>query len=337
MILMLRFTIAILATLLALGIGAHAWRQRSFGVACLALWMSAVALSGWSLVLLVGPRGFLTPSGVLLMGFLTTLGAPLLLGYVNFAVRGIRLHWAWFMPFAAFSIASLVLGTRLNLLFGPIPVILTEFCYTAVAWLVWLCHAKPRSSQMVVMGVLAAVTAIHVGQAASILDFLGYINYRPIRQMPLIIHCVWFATLLVMALNHSPFVRRLAPGWSPSSSDADRTLFERIERLMKEDQPWSDPLFDVGAMARKLDSYPNAVSRAISRAGNTTFYDYVNTHRIREVERLLTDPEESRFKIEAIGRQAGFRARSTFFKLFRQHTGFTPSEYRSNHATSLNG
>lgn len=336
MILMLRFTIALLATLLAFGIGAHAWRQRSFGVACLALWMSAVALSGWSLVFLVGPRGFLSPSGVLVMGLLTTLGAPLLLGYVTFAVRGTRLHWAWFLPFAAFAIASLVLGTRLNLLYGPIPVILTEFCYTAVAWLVWLRHAKPRSSQMAVMGVLIAVTAIHVGQAASILDFLGYIDYRPIRQMPLVIHCLWFATLLVMALNHSPLLRKLAPGWTPTTSDADRTLFERIERLMKEDRPWSDPLFDVGTLARRLDSYPNAVSRALGRAGNTNFYDYVNNHRIREAERLLTDPEESRFKIEAIGRQAGFRARSTFFKLFRQRTGLTPAEYRANRATGLN-
>ena len=334
---MLRFTIAILATLLALGIAAHAWRQRSVGVACLALWMTTVALAGWTLVFLIGPRGILVPTGFTLMGLLTLLGAPLLLGYVTFAVRGIRLHWAWFLPFAVFAMASLVLGARVNALFGAIPVILIEFCYTAVAWFVWLRHARPRSSQVAVMGVLIAVTAIHVGQAASILDYLGYINYRPIRQMPLIILCLWLATLLVVALTSSPMVRRLAPAWTPSSSDADRTLFERIEKLMKEDRPWSDPLFDVGAMARKLDSYPNAVSKALVRAGNTTFYDYVNSHRIREAERLLTDPEESRFKIEAIGRQAGFRARSTFFKLFRQHTGLTPSEYRSNHATGLNG
>jgi hypothetical protein len=37
MILMLHLTVALLATLLACGIGAYAWRQRSFGVGCLAL------------------------------------------------------------------------------------------------------------------------------------------------------------------------------------------------------------------------------------------------------------------------------------------------------------
>jgi len=85
-----------------------------------------------------------------------------------------------------------------------------------------------------------------------------------------------------------------------------------------------------------LGTYPSAVSRALGRAGNTAFYDYVNEYRVREAQRLLTDPVESRFKVEALGRQAGFRARSTFFKLFRQHTGVTPAEYRASHATGRN-
>ena len=92
------------------------------------------------------------------------------------------------------------------------------------------------------------------------------------------------------------------------------------------------PRFRVGAMARMLGTYPSAVSRARGRAGSRAFYDYVNDCRVREAQRLLTDPLESRFKVEALGRQAGFRARSTFFKLFRQHTGLTPAEYRTSHS-----
>ena len=53
MTILLRVTIAVLATLLLAGFGAHAWRQRSFGVACLALWMATVALSAWAMVLAI--------------------------------------------------------------------------------------------------------------------------------------------------------------------------------------------------------------------------------------------------------------------------------------------
>ena len=100
-------------------------------------------------------------------------------------------------------------------------------------------------------------------------------------------------------------------------------------KLMRESRPWSDPDFDVGGLAQLLGTHANAVSRALSRAGGTTFYRFVNDYRLREAARLLADPRESRIKIEALGRQAGFGARSTFFKLFRQHTGLTPAEYRA--------
>jgi AraC-like DNA-binding protein len=329
MVLILRFTVALLATLFFCGISLHAWRQRSFGVACLALWMGALAVSAWLLVLAIFPNGRLTPTGMLVTGLLTTLSGPLLLGYVIYAVRGMRLRWAWFLPFVIQAMAAAVLGRQLNLYASSIPVMLLEFAYACVAWLVWYRHARPRGSQPAVIGVLVAVSALHLANVASIVDYLGFIDYRPIRQLSLVIIIVWLMAALILSLAHSPMFRNLVPGLAARASDADQALFGRIEELMRSQRPWADPDFDVGAMARALDTYPNAVSRALSRAGDVTFYDYVNGHRLREVERLLADPAEARVKIEALGRQAGFRARSTFFKLFRERTGQTPSEYRA--------
>src|SRR5215510_11997685 len=123
MVLMLRLTVALLATLLACGFGAHAWRQRSFGVACLALWMAALAFSAWVAVLMILPGVRLTPTDQLLINLVVTLAAPLLVGYVTYAVRGIRLHWAWFLPFGAQALASFVLGTRLNIWVNPVKLI----------------------------------------------------------------------------------------------------------------------------------------------------------------------------------------------------------------------
>jgi AraC-like DNA-binding protein len=333
MVLILRFTVALLATLFFCGISLHAWRQRSFGVACLALWMGALAASTWLLVLAIFPNGRLTPIGMLVTGLLTTLSGPLLLGYVLYALRGMRLHWAWFLPFVIQVMAAVALGKQSNLYFSAIPVMLLEFAYACVAWLVWYRYARPRSSQPAVIGVLIAVTALHLANVASIVDYLGFIDYRPIRQFSLVIVVVWLMAALILSLAHSPMFRNLVPGLAAPVSDADQALFGRIEELMRNERPWADPDLDVGAMARALGTYPNAVSRALSRAGGISFYDYVNRYRVREAERLLSDPEESRIKIEALGRQAGFRARSTFFKLFRQHTGQTPSEYRAARST----
>jgi AraC-like DNA-binding protein len=277
---------------------------------------------------MIGPDGRLTEFGLLFSAPLTMLAGPLLLGYVTYAVRGERLHWAWFLPFGIHLALTFAIGFELYLWFGMIRVVLLEFVYTAIAWLVFVRGARPLSSQPAVIGVLAAVTTLHAGQVAGILDVLGLFEFRPIRQAPLVIVLAWLVAALVMAVLDSPQFRRLAPGMAPLASDSDRDLFARIERQMREGRPWSDPDLDVGTIARQLGTYPNAVSRSLARAGDTTFYQYVNRYRIQEAQRLLSSPEESRTKVEALGRQAGFRARSTFFKLFRASTGLTPSEYR---------
>jgi hypothetical protein len=283
-ILLMQYTVALLGTLLAFGIGVHAWHERSFGVGCLALWITALAVVYWALILLMSPDG-LMPPGRVLYSLMATFAAPLLLAYVTYAVRGVRLHWAWFLPFALHAGAYVVLGRyRVNELVDPVRLTMVEYCYTAVAWVVWFRYARPRSSQPAVIGVLAAVTAVHFAQGAGILDLFGVINYRPIRKAPLVFLILWLAVALAMALMSAPLFRRLVPSLTPTASDADRALFDRVEKLMRDERPWSDPDFDVGAMARMLGTYPNAVSKALSRGGSTTFYDYVNAHRIREAE-----------------------------------------------------
>jgi AraC-like DNA-binding protein len=331
MILLLRIVIAVLATVMVAGFGVHAWRQRSFGVACLALWMATVAISAWAMVLAIWPNGLLTPPGLVLVNGLTLLAGPLLLAYVTYAVRGARLHWAWHLPVLLYLAAVAALGVGVNLWFSTLRAMLVAFCYTGIAWIVWLRGPRDVAGQLPVLGVLAAVTSLHAGQAAGIFDWLGWFDFRPIRQAPFVILGVWLVAVIVMALLDSRWLRRLAPGFTPAVSEADRELLARADRRMEEERLWSDPDLDVGRFASRLATHPNAVSRALSRAGNTTFYDYVNAYRIREAVRLLTDPGEHSLKIEALGRLAGFRARSTFFKLFREHTGQTPAEYRSAH------
>jgi AraC-like DNA-binding protein len=292
----------------------------------------ALATVAWEAVLMIRPDGRLTPVGRFIAELLTTLAAPLLLGYVIHAVRGARFHSAWFLPFAIHSVAALAFGPRLNAHISLFYPILLEYAYMVLTWGAWFRYAKPRSGHLAVLGVLLAVTAGQLGQIAGILDFLGYFHYPPLRQASLVLIGSCLAVAVVIALTESPRFRSLTPSRTPSVDAAERALFIRIDQLMRDARPWLDPDFDVGAMARLLGTYSNAVSKALGRAGGTSFYDYVNEYRVREAQRLLTDPMESRFKVEALGRQAGFRARSTFFKLFRQHTGLTPSEYRASQA-----
>jgi AraC-like DNA-binding protein len=335
---LLRNVVALLTTMLAIGMLVQAWRQRSYGLRCLAAWMLTLAACAWVIVLSIGSTRRMSPLGLLLVPLLSTPAGPLLLGYVLHAMRAERLRPAWFLPFAVHLAAAILLGVELNRWISLTSVIWLEYVCLVIAWWVWARSGVSARDRAVTGGVLAAVTALQLANVAQTLAVLGLIGLSPaVLQAPFYVVSAWSLVAIVFALLESPTLRRLAPALAPHPSTADAELFRRMQALMSERRAWSDPGFDVGALARQLGTHPNAISRALSRAGGTTFYDYVNGYRLREAERLLSDPLESRIKIEALGRQAGFRARSTFFKLFRERTGQTPSEYRAARNGRIHG
>jgi AraC-like DNA-binding protein len=317
--------------MLTFGIAAHAWRQRSFGLACLAAWMATLAATAWVIVGGLTPGAGMSATGRLLIPLLSTPAGPLLYGYVLHASRGTRLHWGWFVPAAAHLVAALALGTALNQAINLHHVIWLEYLMLVAAWWVWCRTGGSMRDRLAPGWVLGAATALALANVLQTLSFMRVIALTPfVAYAPFGVVAAWALVAIVIALAESPSLRRLARGRDATTAGADAALFERIGKTMLESDPWAQPDFDVGGLARLLDTHPNAVSRALSRAGHTNFYDFVNGYRLREAERLLSDPRESRVKIEALGRQAGFRARSTFFKLFRQHSGQTPAEYRAS-------
>jgi AraC-like DNA-binding protein len=46
------------------------------------------------------------------------------------------------------------------------------------------------------------------------------------------------------------------------------------------------------------------------------FSDYINSLRIEEVKRRLSDDEYQNYSIEGISKDCGFNAKSTFFTVF---------------------
>jgi AraC-like DNA-binding protein len=45
---------------------------------------------------------------------------------------------------------------------------------------------------------------------------------------------------------------------------------------------------------------------------------------------MLSNPEYSNYTIVAIGLEAGFNSKASFYRAFRKFEGMTPSEYQKN-------
>lgn len=82
-------------------------------------------------------------------------------------------------------------------------------------------------------------------------------------------------------------------------------------------------------VTRNLGVTWNDLSYAINHYLGKNFTDFINELRIAEAVRLLRAPGGQSIKIAALAWQAGFADRTTFCRVCKKITGFSPTELKS--------
>lgn len=101
-----------------------------------------------------------------------------------------------------------------------------------------------------------------------------------------------------------------------------------LENLLTIEKVYLNPHLSLENVAENLKLSPSYLSRIINSELKTSFPDYLNTYRIKEAESYLKNPEFSKYTISAIGLEAGFNSKSTFYEVFKKATGKTPRAYK---------
>lgn len=106
----------------------------------------------------------------------------------------------------------------------------------------------------------------------------------------------------------------------------DPALFERIDSFLRSERLYLDPDINLNRIARRLALPAREVSRAINSGSNQNVSQYVNTLRIEEACRMISETGNS---ITSVIYGSGFNTKSNFNREFLRVTGMTPSEWRS--------
>ena len=80
------------------------------------------------------------------------------------------------------------------------------------------------------------------------------------------------------------------------------------------------------SLAQRLGTSPRTLSRVLSEGMDTTFNDFVNRLRAREVAARI-EAGDSR-DVLGIAFDAGFASKASFNRAFKRHIGRTPTEVR---------
>ena len=133
-----------------------------------------------------------------------------------------------------------------------------------------------------------------------------------------------------IALPAVPFLEKRIITEEASSSSVQTTLAERLEQLMHTQKPYLNPNLTVNDLAQMLQTNRTYLSHALHDELGVSFSGYVNRFRIEHAKQILRDEhfETSKEAILTAQVESGFASESSFYRLFKQHTGKSPLAFR---------
>lgn len=125
------------------------------------------------------------------------------------------------------------------------------------------------------------------------------------------------------------------PGRANSRNTWEHLAPEELERLKHQIQEaleigklYLNDSLTLNDLAREVSIGAKTLSGIINQEMGTTFYELVNSYRVESVKEKLKTESYHKYSLLGIGQESGFKSKTSFYRIFRKHTGMTPAEYK---------
>ena len=104
--------------------------------------------------------------------------------------------------------------------------------------------------------------------------------------------------------------------------------FNKVKSHIIDNKLYLDPLLSMESLANDLGMSKSYFSKLINSYSTYNFSDFINSLRIEQAKKFLSNNDFSEYTIVAIGLECGFNSKSTFYSAFKKFTSETPSSFR---------
>jgi ligand-binding sensor domain-containing protein/AraC-like DNA-binding protein len=164
-------------------------------------------------------------------------------------------------------------------------------------------HLKPKFHQTLVFKILLFL----------LVGFLIFISYCYIRR-----------NIFIQRVKHKSRNSCL-------TRDETEKYIRKLLYLIEEEKIYKNSDLSIKSLSSKLLLSPRTLSHIINDRLEMNFYELINEYRIKEAQRILTDPDTEALSILEIAHEVGYNSKSAFNRVFKNYTHMTPSEFKKKH------
>jgi AraC-like DNA-binding protein len=234
-------------------------------------------------------------------------------------------HLLHFLPF---SLGALTLPT----LIGPAVAFLSGTCYTF--WFARVVygmrgHSRRFKFEMFFFGLFAAtaLSGLMLGLSLPYIDhsvfYLAYANFISVSVLLILTALVSFPDLLADIVE----VAEQAYAKSKLTNVDVPAALERLESVMTQDLVYQNENLNLETLSELVSLSNHQLSELINSQFAVGFSRYVREQRILAAKLLLLD--EPKTSVLVISMMTGFKSQSNFYTAFRELTGTSPGQYRT--------
>ncbi|MBR9923221.1 MAG: PAS domain-containing protein [Bacteroidetes bacterium] len=107
-------------------------------------------------------------------------------------------------------------------------------------------------------------------------------------------------------------------------------IYSRLCELLEKEEAFRDPDLSLPGIAQILETNTNYLSQVVNQFASQNFQQFINGYRVEAFQSAVIRPENKGRSYFSIAEEYGFRTKSTFFRVFKQHTGKTPAAYMAD-------
>ncbi|MBL0684831.1 helix-turn-helix domain-containing protein [Aquimarina mytili] len=118
-----------------------------------------------------------------------------------------------------------------------------------------------------------------------------------------------------------------------NSNDSSQYIRQFIN-LIEQEQIHHNPDLSRDIVAKRLGISSGYLSQQLNAVHGVNFSEFVNKYRVADVKKMILDPDFDKYSLLAIGMEAGFNSKTTFYNTFKKETGCSPNEFKMQHKMS---